>query len=389
MLRFLNVVSIFQQRRKLEMPPRILFVTEGQTACSELVTAPLAALHAQGKIRFTVAFEHDYPGAQLRRLARTACDLLMVFRASTRRGLRTFQAAKRAGKRTVWASDDDLLSLDASNPVGSRYQRPKVRNSINTMMKNADGLWVFSSAMADKYRSMGFQTIYDCRSLAPLREAALKPESASDVHADCIRIGHIGDYSHANEMHHLVRAIQSLTAMKLEREWKIDFVGYTPEELTGHPRVRSIPYITGIDAFHQWLGTADWSIGIAPLRDTPFNRCKTDNKFRTFSAFGIAGVYSNIPPYSDSVSHGQTGMLCADDSEAYAQTLAKLIENDSLRNRIQTNAKQVCHERYSQDAVEAQYTAILCNLLNLPGLTQTPVECYPTHCGSYLRAIGA
>lgn len=153
-LRFSNVVSIFRRNRALELPPRILFVTEGQTACSELVTAPLIALQAEGKIRLTVAFEHDYRGAQLRRLTRTDCDLLIVFRASTRRGLRTFRAAKRAGKRTVWASDDDLLSLDATNPVGSRYQRPKVRKTINTMMHGADALWTFSSAMAEKYRSL-------------------------------------------------------------------------------------------------------------------------------------------------------------------------------------------------------------------------------------------
>ncbi len=388
-LRFSNVVSIFRRNRALELPPRILFVTEGQTACSELVTAPLIALQAEGKIRLTVAFEHDYRGAQLRRLTRTDCDLLIVFRASTRRGLRTFRAAKRAGKRTVWASDDDLLSLDATNPVGSRYQRPKVRKTINTMMHGADALWTFSSAMAEKYRSLGFQKVCDCHSLAPLREALSLRANASRVSSSRIRIGHIGDFSHANEMHHLAAAVRLLTDMRLERDWEFDFVGYTPDELKGHPRVRSIPYITGIDAFHEWLGTADWSIGVAPLRDTPFNRCKTDNKFRTFSAFGIAGIYTNMPPYSDSVQHQQTGILCNDDPECYARSLAKLIQDDSLRSLIQTNAKRVCLERYSYKVVEAQYEAILCNLLNLPGLTQASAECYPPTSGSHIHAIGA
>ena len=383
------VLSLFRKRSSLELPPRILFMTEGQTACSELVTAPLIALANQGKIRLTTVFEHDHRGRQLRRLARKQSDLLIVFRGSTRRGLKTLAAAKRAGKTTVWASDDDLLNLDSSNPVGGRYERSKVRSTMETMMKTADALWTFSPQMRQKYLEKGFQQVHYCHSIAPFSDTALQCTAVHHQNPDLIRIGHIGDFSHANEMHNLVSAIQELSKASLSRKWVFEFVGYTPPELENHPNVRSVPYIKGIDNFHKWLRSASWSIGIAPLRDTPFNRCKTDNKFRTFSGNGIAGIYTNIPPYSDSVVHEHTGLLCGDSPNEYAECLKRLIEDDGLRESIQRKSHQVSSERYHPDAVATQYESILCSLLNLPSLTSATNKCYSTENSNIEHKIGA
>jgi glycosyltransferase involved in cell wall biosynthesis len=372
----------------METPPRVFFLTEAQTACSELVTAPLVTLEKQGKIRLKIAFEHEYRGSHLRRMVRNEADLLIVFRGSTRRGLRTLRAAKLAGIKTVWASDDDLIQLDSTNPVGGRYERSKVRETMDQLMRNADALWVFSRQMADRYLAKGFKHVHCCHSLAPLEYAQNGFQGKSSF-SNCIRIGHIGDFSHANEMHHLTNGIKTLSEASLSREWEIHFVGYTPPELAEHPRVRTIPYIRGIDPFHEWLSKAAWSIGVAPLRDTPFNRCKTDNKFRTFSAFGIAGIYSDIPPYSDSVVHAHTGLLCQDNSDAYAKCLIKLIQDDSLRTSIQEKAKRTCAERYSRNAVVAQYESVLCSLLNVKALTQPSDECYSTCSLDLNRCRGA
>lgn len=383
------ILSLFRKRSSLELPPRILFLTEGQTACSELVTAPLIALANQGKIRLTTAFEHDHRGRQLRRLARKQSDLLIVFRGSTRRGLKTLAAAKRAGKTTVWASDDDLLNLDSSNPVGGRYERSKVRSTMETMMKTADALWTFSPQMRQKYLEKGFQQVHYCHSIAPFSDSAIQCTDVHHQNSDLVRIGHIGDFSHANEMHNLVSAIQELSKASLSRKWVIEFVGYTPPELENHPNVRSVPYIKGIDNFHKWLRSASWSIGIAPLRDTPFNRCKTDNKFRTFSANGICGVYTNIPPYSDSIVHEHTGLLCDDSPVEYAECLKRLIEDDVLRNRINQQSQKIALERYHPESVATQYESILCRLLKLPSLTSTSNKCYPMDNSIVEHNIGA
>jgi glycosyltransferase involved in cell wall biosynthesis len=299
-----------------------------------------------------------------------------VFRGSTRRGLKTLTAAKRAGKKTVWASDDDLLNLDSSNPVGGRYERSKVRTTIEDMMKTADTLWTFSEQMRRKYLEKGFQEVHYCHSIAPFSDSAIQCTDDHHQGSDLIRIGHIGDFSHANEMHNLVSAIQVLSKVKLNRKWIFEFAGFTPPELENHPNVRSVPYIKGIDNFHKWLRSASWSIGIAPLRDTPFNRCKTDNKFRTFSANGIAGIYTKIPPYSDSVVHEHTGLLCDDSSEEYAECLKRLIEDDVLREHIKQQSQKIAMERYHPKAVATQYESILCRLLKLPSLTSTSDQSY-------------
>jgi hypothetical protein len=41
-------------------------------------------------------------------------------------------------------------------------------------------------------------------------------------------------------------------------------------------------------------------VGIAPLLDTPFNRCKSNLKLLEYGAVGLPTIASNVTPYKDS-----------------------------------------------------------------------------------------
>lgn len=84
----------------------------------------------------------------------------------------------------------------------------------------------------------------------------------------------------------------------------------------------------------------NWDIGLAPLLDTVYNRCKTDNKFREYGACGIAGIYSAIPPYTASVQHEITGLLTENTEDAWYHALKRLILEEVLRKSIAGNARK-------------------------------------------------
>lgn len=335
--------------------PRILFLTEAPTACSEIVLEPFMRLRDEGCIRLTVMHECDHRGWRLRMAARRS-EVVFVFRGCTPRAERVCLAARRAGRMVIWSADDDLLGIDPSTEVGARHHEPAIRGATERMIAAADLLWLFSWPLAERYRRFGVP-IHVSPVAAPLgafADVAARASRCEDA-GQAVTIGHIGDASHAADMAPLVDVVHRLDLAGLNVPWRFEFAGHLPDELVGHPRVSHVPYIRGVAAFHRWLQAADWRIGIAPLRDTPFNRCKTDNKFRTFAAAGIAGVYAAVAPYIESVRHGMSGLLVPHDPAAYAAALQDLIMDGDRRRRLAFAGWQAVGERHSPARVLGGY----------------------------------
>ena len=92
--------------------------------------------------------------------------------------------------------------------------------------------------------------------------------------------------------------------------------------------------------FIAWLReTARWDLAIAPLEDTLFTRCKSDLKFLDYGALGIPGVFSRMPVYASTVRHLETGYLAENTPEAWSAGLRQLLDDDDLRSRIASNAR--------------------------------------------------
>jgi GT2 family glycosyltransferase len=114
-------------------------------------------------------------------------------------------------------------------------------------------------------------------------------------------------------------------------------------------------------AFVSWLRSrsGSWHAAVAPLRDTAFNRCKSDLKFLEYSALGLPGIFSDVVPYRGSVRDGETGLLVPNDEEAWYAAILRLAEDGDLRTRLAQAARaQVVNERCLwHDA--ADYVALL------------------------------
>lgn len=93
---------------------------------------------------------------------------------------------------------------------------------------------------------------------------------------------------------------------------------------------------------------AGGDIGICPLADNTFNRCKSDIKFSEYSALGLPTVAANIPPYAPSIEHGKTGFLAGTTKE-WVEHLSALVENEQLRKTIGGNARKWVEENRNAD----------------------------------------
>jgi hypothetical protein len=99
------------------------------------------------------------------------------------------------------------------------------------------------------------------------------------------------------------------------------------------------PEETEYPLFMLWFSShLRWDIAISPLKDTPFNQCKSDIKFLDYSAIRAAGIYSRVPGYESSVRHLETGWLADNEVDAWVEALEELLSDDRLRMQLAQNA---------------------------------------------------
>ena len=94
--------------------------------------------------------------------------------------------------------------------------------------------------------------------------------------------------------------------------------------------------------YRELLSQTD--IAFLPLKDTPFNRMKSDLKFLECAANGVVALASPVV-YENSIRDGDTGSLYRSPKE-FGEKLSLLMRDGELRRRIAANAYQwVKHNR--------------------------------------------
>jgi glycosyltransferase involved in cell wall biosynthesis len=96
------------------------------------------------------------------------------------------------------------------------------------------------------------------------------------------------------------------------------------------------------DHFIAWFRSVarHFDIAVAPLVDSPFNRCKSDLKFLEYAACGLPVVLSRVTPYSLTVRHGEDGLLTDNDDESWFRALESLALQPELRARLGAAARR-------------------------------------------------
>ena len=147
---------------------------------------------------------------------------------------------------------------------------------------------------------------------------------------------YMGSSTHGADIAMLQPVVEELRRRGLPVE--LEVIGGLPEEDDGD-WLRRLPVPRGVSTyprFARWLRSEArrWQLALAPLRDTPFNRSKSDLKFLEYSALGLPGVYSAIGVYDDACEHGERGLLATNTVEAWVNACEPLIRDARLRREL-------------------------------------------------------
>ena len=135
-----------------------------------------------------------------------------------------------------------------------------------------------------------------------------------------------------------------------------------------------LPYV-GYDDYAAAVGTLAPDILVAPLDSSRTSMSKCPNKYLEYSIAGAAGVYSDTPPYSQTIVDGQTGLLVGDDDEAsWSAAIARLVEDAPLRQSIAAAARRDVLERFETGVVAPAFARALLALIRESGRQIAPQD---------------
>lgn len=156
-----------------------------------------------------------------------------------------------------------------------------------------------------------------------------------------ITIGFFGSTSHQADLHekNFFKALQ-----RIRREYpevRLEIIGnFIPGTLDSYGKV---DLIEGTPDIYEWSKlwqkhVSQWDIALAPLRDTPFNRSRSNIKYQETALASVPLIASDIGVY-DVIRQGITGFLVNSKSEWYS-AMKVLVENAKLRQQLGENARK-------------------------------------------------
>lgn len=304
----------------------IVFSLEAREyACARLrLVAPLTAL--SDEIELCWWNDGNNPADYLER-----SDLIVIQRGFPRQETRQILDALFAlGKPVLYDLDDLLIDLPVTNPHRAEYE--SCLPFIVSCLERSTAVSVSTGELAKALRpyNRNIHLLPNLIDDALFHRRDRKPGGP-------VVIGYAGTPTHGADLEFISSALERI-ALKHGDRVAFRFLGCATGRLAALPGFSSLPFDPDYQSYARKLGESGIDIAVAPLADNPFNRCKSNIKWLEFSACGIPGVYADLPPYSGSIRHGETGFLAGPESDAWFDAIDRLVGDAHLRRDVAARA---------------------------------------------------
>lgn len=129
--------------------------------------------------------------------------------------------------------------------------------------------------------------------------------------------------------------------MRLCPDARLKFYGQPAPLEGGGPfseRIDFVPWSPDIPAYYRSL--AHTTIGIGPLRRSPFTAAKSGLRAVEFAGLAIPAIVSDAPPYRGWIEHRASGYLVSNPRD-WRKYLTKLYRSSDLVERLSKQARQL------------------------------------------------
>lgn len=239
----------------------------------------------------------------------------------------------------LWSQD--MTGSDGSADFFNIERNIKHRDLFKIAFKKSDLVTTTNETLASEFRKLNPNV-----SILPnLIDFSMYPK------VDCVkkevRIGWQGGSSHYEDICMIVEPLKKI----LNKYDNVKFVYW------GDWRFQNLfkDFPQDKIEFQSWvkhstypykLACINLDIGLCPVVDSVFNRCKSAIKYFEYSVMGAATIASNIPPYSEVITEKE-GILVSEDK--WFDAIEELILNKENRLTLAKNAYENVYMNHNAD----------------------------------------
>lgn len=240
-------------------------------------------------------------------------------------------ACFNSGKPVIYDTDDLFQGIPEEDP-----QHDLARRTMRTLDKLAhrfSAITVPTRTLASAFKRRNSRIVVTPNRLDTTLWAPSEPRQEETP----VQILYAGAPTHSADLEILQTPLARLLD-KYGEAVELTLFGCSSPFLEQLPGMRLMPQAENYAEYVEAMNDLSFDIGLAPLEDNPFNRAKSHVKWMEYAVRGIAGVFSDLPPYA-CVRHGRTGLL-ANSPRAWLDCLKTLIENPGARTRMALSAQE-------------------------------------------------
>jgi glycosyltransferase involved in cell wall biosynthesis len=239
---------------------------------------------------------------------------------------------KKQNKLTVYEIADDLCAIPPWNPVHFFYKDHENLLLFKRLANYCDAMQFSVPELQKIYGLLNHSSM-----VFPNHISFVPPEKNRKTGNEII-VGWGGSHGHLEDMAEVAGPLMDWIISKDNVHLYLmcsDPIWTLFEHL---PAKRKRKFNTGsMDDYYTFLKKID--IGLAPLKNTPFNRSRSDIKFLEYAVHGVVPVVQAAVPYISTVKHGETGFLF-EDAVGMLDTIGMLSDDVSLIPKVAQNARQ-------------------------------------------------
>lgn len=343
----------------------VLFVDALGATAQISFLRPSARGRAEGKIAYAVVTESALDRLPLKDARRFLDDLwremqptaCVVSRQASRNIPEIVWQCERAATRLVMHLDDNLFSVPEDLGAGktARHSAPERLGRLQIACRRADVIYAstapLSSLLSERFpdKRVMHGDLY-CSADPPFQSYS------ADVSAT---FGYMGTKGHAADLDEIAPAISAVLDAFPDVSFEVFGTIKPPASLARFgQRVRHRAAFGDYAAFLDALKTLGWRAGLAPLKDSPFNRCKADTKFVEYAQAGIPAVCVAKPGvYARPIN--ARAALAADSLEQWTSAIQKLVASPDEGGALVSRAQDLLRTEYAPDRLLRQIRRIL------------------------------
>lgn len=276
------------------------------------------------------------------------CNVGVVQRLASDANYQTLSAMQKMGMKVVFELDDDMWSVQASNPAKAHlkifkdYERGFMTCASTCQVITCSTTRLKSVIEQRVGTRLPIMVIPNAVDLSLLKPSILLRDKSKVI------IGWGGSNTHLNDLAQMGNALEYV--IKSNEKANLHWIGMAPPgQLLGHPRVKAHGWVPVMEYFSR-LSTWNWDIGVAPLENHRFNRSKSALKMIELGALKIPCLASPVQPYLEFVSLDEDlkWLLCENEKD-WKNKLLELTMNEEMRTYYGNRMYNVVVEHYNME----------------------------------------